>query len=101
MVIIFSDDRIQDFVDRVCGATDPTAARFPDRLPRLHDWERRLLVDAGRSRLKPFSYDDLEGGSPGPTWQPQWTPLRLAADSAFLRRRSQETGEWMSAALKV
>ena len=34
MVIMLSDDRIQDFVDRVCGATDAAAARFPDRLPR-------------------------------------------------------------------
>ena len=34
MVIMLSDDRIQGFVDRVCGATDAAAARFADRLPR-------------------------------------------------------------------
>ncbi|MXY74025.1 MAG: hypothetical protein F4Y83_03725 [Acidimicrobiia bacterium] len=31
---MLSDDLVQDFVDRVCGATDAAADRFPDRLPR-------------------------------------------------------------------
>ena len=34
VVSMLTDDRIQEFVDRVCGATDAAAARFPGRLPR-------------------------------------------------------------------